>query len=74
MLIEYHFKCLELGEKNLFREVKILRCDASSLMIQILHGGDDDDHGDAHLDAHDELFHWMEMYSLETFLLDLSLS
>ena len=57
MLIEYQFKCLELGEKNLFREVKILRCDASSLMIQILHGGDDDDHDDAHLDVHDELFH-----------------
>ena len=73
MLIEYHFKCLELGEKNLFREVKILRCDALNLQIQILRGGDDDDdHGDAHHDVHDELFHWMEMYSLETSLLDLS--
>ena len=72
MLIEYQIKCLELGEKNLFRGVKILRCDALSLMIQILHG-DDDDHDDAHHDVHDELFHWMEMYSLETSLLDLSL-
>ena len=57
MLIEYHFKCLELEEKNLFRGVKILRYDALSLRIQILHGDDDDDHGDAHHDAHDELFH-----------------